>query len=77
MRYAVRALDWATKLLWILLIVFSVTAVYSALNVRMGFGEFQVFLSNEDVVISTPLFINNTGIYDLSNLEYNSNCHRP
>ena len=44
MRYVVRALGWATKILWILIIVFSVTAVYSALNVRMGFGEFQVFL---------------------------------
>lgn len=68
MRYAVRALGWTIKILWILIIVFSVTAVYSALNVRMGFGEPQVFLSNESVVVSTPLFINNTGIYDLSDL---------
>ena len=72
MRYAVRALGWATKILWILIIVFSVTAVYSALNVRMGFGDSQVFLSNEDVVISIPLFVNNTGVYDLSNVNTNA-----
>jgi len=68
MRYAVRALSWATKILWILIIVFSATAVYSVMNVRMGFGQPQVFLSNDFVVISIPLFVNNTGLYDLSNL---------
>lgn len=68
MRYAVRALGWATKIIWILIIVFSVTSVYSAMNVRIGFGESQVFLSDETVIISIPLFINNTGLYDLSEL---------
>jgi len=68
MRYAVRALGWATKILWILIIVFAGTSVYSAINVRMSFGEPQLFLSNELVVISIPLFINNTGFYDLSEL---------
>lgn len=68
MRYAVRALGWATKILWISIIVFSATSVYSALNVRIGFGESQVFLSDGTVIISIPLFINNTGLYDLSEL---------
>jgi hypothetical protein len=68
MRYAVRALGWATKILWILIIVFSVTSVYSAMNVRISFGESQVFLSDETVTMSIPLFINNTGLHDLSDL---------
>ncbi len=68
MRYAVRALGWATKILWILIIVFSVTSVYSAINVRMGFGEPHAFVSNEFFVISVPLFVNNSGLYDLSEL---------
>jgi len=68
MKYVVRALGWATKILWILIIVFLVTSVYSAMNVRIGFGDPQVVLSNEFVVISIPLFINNTGLYDLSEL---------
>ncbi len=66
MRYAVRALGWATKILWILIIGFSVTSVYSAMNVQMNFGEPQVFLSDETVTMSIPFFINNTGLYDLS-----------
>jgi hypothetical protein len=68
MRYTVRALGWATKILWILIIAFSATSVYSALNVKIGFGEFQVFVSDETVVISIPLSTNNTGLYDLSEL---------
>lgn len=68
MRYAVRALSWATKILWILIIVFLATSVYSALNVRMGFGQHQVFLSDETLIISIPLFVNNSGFYDLSEL---------
>jgi len=68
MRYAVRALGWATKIFWIFIILFSATSVYSAMNVKMGFGEPQLFLSNEIVVISIPFYINNSGLYDLSEL---------
>jgi hypothetical protein len=66
MRYAVRALGWATKIFWIFIILFLATSVYSAMNIRMGFGEPQVFLSRGNMVISIPLFVNNTGLYDLS-----------
>ena len=68
MRYAVRALSWATKIIWIFIVVFSATAVYSAMNVRMGFGQPQAYLSSGFVVISIPLFVNNYGLYDLSEL---------
>jgi len=74
MRYAVRALGWATIIFWIFIILFSATAVYSAMNVRMGFGEPQMVLSNEFMVISIPLFINNTGLYDLSELNITANA---
>jgi len=73
MRYAVRALGWATKILWILIIVFSVTSVYSAISIRMNFGEPQVSFSNGFLVISFPFSINNTGFYDLSELNITMN----
>jgi hypothetical protein len=38
------------------------------MNVMISFGDSQVILSNEFVVISVPLFINNAGLYDLSEL---------
>lgn len=73
MRYAVRALGWATKILWILIIAFSATSVYSAINVRISFGELQVSFSDGFLVASIPLSINNTGFYDLSELNTTAN----
>jgi hypothetical protein len=68
MRYVVRALGWSTKILWILIVFFAATSVYSALNIRMGFGQPQVFVSSGFMIMSIPLFVNNTGLYDLSEL---------
>lgn len=73
MRYAVRALGWVTKILWILIIAFSATAVYSAMGLRMSFGEPRAYLSNGFMVLSIPLFINNSGFYNLSDLSMTVN----
>lgn len=69
MKHAVRALGWATKAFWVLIIAFTGTAIYSALNLRISRGQPQVFSSsNGPLVLSLPLLINNTGYYDLSEL---------
>jgi len=68
MKQAIRALSIAIIILWIFLIAFAATAVYSVINSDMGFGEAQFFSSNEDVVVSLPFFINNNGYYDISEL---------
>jgi len=68
MKQAIRALTIATLILWILLIVFAITAVYSVMNLDIDFGETQFFPSNEDVVLSLPFFFNNSGYYDISEL---------
>lgn len=68
MEQAIRALSWATRLLWIMLIIFSVTAAYSFTmlldNVEMQ--EPQFFTSNGSAIVSLPFFINNTSYYDMS-----------
>lgn len=68
MKVAIRALGIATIAIWIFLIVFSVTALYSVMNLGIGFGEAQFFPSGEDVVLSLPFFLNNSGYYDISEL---------
>jgi len=68
MKQAIRALSIAIIILWILLIAFAITAVYSVMNLGIDFGETQFFPSNEDVVLSLPFFINNRGYYDISEL---------
>lgn len=68
MRQALRALGWATKVLWVLIIFFAATVIYSALNFRMGFGEPQATFSDGVVVMSFPLLIDNHGYYQVSDL---------
>jgi len=68
MKPAIRALGIATTIIWILLVVFSATAVYSVMNLRIGFEEPQFSPSSKGVVLSLPFFINNSGYYDISEL---------
>ena len=68
MKPAIRALGLATTILWILIIVFSVTALQSIINLDIGFGEAQIFPSSKGMMFSLPFFINNTGYYDISEL---------
>jgi hypothetical protein len=68
MKQAIRALAIATLTLWILLIAFAITAVYSVMNLGIDFGETQFFSSDENVVLTLPFFINNRGYYDISEL---------
>lgn len=68
MRTIIRVLGLATIILWMLIIVFSVTALYSVINLDVGFGEVQIFLSSKGITFSLPFFINNSGYYDISGL---------
>jgi hypothetical protein len=70
MKNAARALGWATKALWILLIAFSTTAAYSAITLRIGFGEPQTTYSEDATITSLPFLINNTGFYDITDLNF-------
>jgi len=69
MKQALRALGWATKIIWISVVVFALTVAYSAMNIRASPGKPQPPLfSNGLITISLPFFINNTGFYDMSEL---------
>jgi len=68
MKQAIRALSIATKILWTLVIIFSLTAVYSAASLRIGLGEPKTSFSNGIIALSIPMFINNTGFYEIANL---------
>ncbi len=69
MKYAIRALGWATAALWILVILFSGTVVYSAMQIGMNFGEEpEMTVSNGEITMSIPFSISNGGLYDISEL---------
>jgi hypothetical protein len=69
MKQAIRALGWATTVLWILVILFSGTVVYSAMQIGMDFqGDPQIATSDGALLMSIPFSIINNGLYDISKL---------
>lgn len=68
MKQAIKALSLATKILWTIVIIFSVTAAYSAANLRMSFGESKTSFSDGIFLLSIPVFVNNTGFYEITDL---------
>lgn len=63
---AIRALGWATKVLWIILIVIIVTMGYSATQINVSLDEPTTAVTAQDVMISLPINIRNMGFYDLT-----------
>jgi len=68
MRQAVRSLGWAISIFWIMLLLFTITVVYSALLIRPSFGEPSVHSSDGSFTVSLPMTLFNGGYYDISGL---------
>ena len=66
MKQAIRALGWAVSILWIMLLLFTVTAVYSALQIRPSLGEPLAAASGSTLTASLPIVLYNGGFYDIS-----------
>jgi hypothetical protein len=66
MRIPIRMISIATTFFWIFLIVFLVSAVYSAKDVRFNFGEPQIGLTSDNkILFSLPITIDNKGYYNI------------
>lgn len=72
MKYVIRALGWLSRLIWIAVILLPITFGLSMEKLFqpdiIGFGEITTSFSNGKVRISMPFYINNTGYYDLSDV---------
>jgi hypothetical protein len=66
MRIPIRMISIATTFFWIFLIVFLVSAVYSAKDVRFDFGEPQIGLTSDNkILFSMPITVDNKGYYNI------------
>jgi len=72
MKQAIRFLGWAARVLWIVVIIFSITALISGMNILFSVrpGEPTFSLSGGAAVMSVPFVLNNTGYYDISDLNF-------
>jgi len=68
MQMAIRALGWATKLLWIIILVMIITIAYSATQISVAFGEPTATIAGQTVTVSLPISVCNAGLYDLTQL---------
>ena len=68
MNIAIRTLKVATIILWLIIIFFSVTAVYSVMNLGVSIGEAQMLPSSKGIIFSLPFSINNSGYYEIADL---------
>jgi hypothetical protein len=66
MKQAIRALTWAISVFWIILLLFTVTVAYSALQIRPSFSEPSVSSSGDMLTASLPMILYNGGFYDIS-----------
>ena len=70
MKYVLRALKWATIILWICFISLISTIVYSAANVRVKIEEAKTFTEDNKLILAIPFTIINNGLHDISNLNF-------
>ena len=68
MKIAIRMLSIAAIVLWVVILFFSVTAVYSVMNLGINIGEVQMLPSSNGISFSLPFSIINNGYYELADL---------
>jgi hypothetical protein len=77
MKIAVRMLGIATIILWLVILFFSVTAVYSVMNLGVNLGEAQMLPSSKGIIFSLPFSINNNGYYEIADLNLTTRVTDP
>jgi len=77
MNIAIRMLKIATIILWLVIVFFSVTAVYSVMNLGVNIGEAQILPYSKGITFSLPFSINNNGYYEIAYLNLTSRVTDP
>ena len=77
MNIVTRILSIATFILWIIIIFFFVTAAYSAMNLGVDVGQFEMLPAGSGISFSMPFAIKNNGYYELSDLNLTTRVTDP
>jgi hypothetical protein len=77
MKIAIRMLGIVTIILWLVILFFSVTAVYSVMNLGVNLGEVQILPSSKGITFSLPFSIDNNGYYEIADLNLTTRVTDP
>jgi hypothetical protein len=74
LRQTIRALGWIIAILWIIILILPVTVAFSLMKIveaeGVGIQEPRGSVSNGTLFLSIPFYIDNTGFYDLTDVEF-------
>lgn len=74
MRQTIKMLNWIIKILWIVTLLLPVTVALSLANLlegeNFGFREPTTSFSDGTFIMVAPFYVNNTGFYDLSSINF-------
>jgi len=68
MKIVIRMLKITTIILWVIILFFSATAVYSVTQLGVSTGEPEILPSSTGIRFSLPFSINNGGYYEIADL---------
>jgi len=73
LRQTIRAFGWIIAILWIIILILPVTVAFSLMKIveveGVGIQEPRGSVSNGNLFLSIPFYIDNTGFYDLTDVE--------
>lgn len=80
MRHTIRVLGWGIIILWVITLLLPITVGFSLLKLvepnAIGFREQDISYSDGIFSLSAPFYINNTGYYDLSDINVTVSIRR-
>jgi hypothetical protein len=77
MNITTRILSISTFILWVIIIFFFATSVYSVMNLKVEAGQVEMVPSGNGISFSLPFSINNEGYYELSDLNLTTRVSDP
>lgn len=77
MNIAIKMLSLSTFIIWIIILFFLVTAVFSVTRLNVGVGEPDIFPTSNGVTFSLPFYVNNEGYYEIADVNLTTRITDP
>ena len=77
MNISIKMLKIVTVILWLIIVFFSITAVFSVMNMGITIGQVEMLPSSRGLTFSLPFTISNGGYYEIADLNVTTRVTDP
>ena len=77
MNISIKMLKIVTIILWLIIVFFSITSVFSVMNMGITIGQVEMLPSSRGITFSLPFTINNGGYYEIADLNMTTRVTDP